>query len=58
MYDALISSGVPAEIHIFDGAPHAFDLLPDFGRQCAGILSLFLDTHVLHPRPLVLPTQD
>jgi acetyl esterase/lipase len=56
MYQALIDRGAPAEIHIFDGAPHAFDLLPDFGRQCAGIMSLFLDTHVLEPRPIVIPT--
>ncbi|HVB92234.1 MAG TPA: alpha/beta hydrolase [Acidimicrobiales bacterium] len=49
MYQALMAGGVTAEIHIFDGVPHAFDLLPEFGRQCAGILALFLDTHVLNP---------
>lgn len=57
MYQALVAAGVSAEIHIFDRAPHAFDLLPEFGRQCAGILSLFLDTHVLNPRSLVIPSQ-
>jgi acetyl esterase/lipase len=55
MYQALVAAGAPAEIHIFDGVPHAFDLIPDYGRQCAGILSLFLDSHVLNPRPLELP---
>jgi acetyl esterase/lipase len=54
MYQALTAAGAAAEIHIFDGAPHAFDLLPDFGRQCAAILTLFLDTHVINPRPLVI----
>jgi acetyl esterase/lipase len=54
MYQALTAAGAAAEIHVFDGAPHAFDLFPDFGRQCAAILALFLDTHVLDPRPLVI----
>jgi acetyl esterase/lipase len=57
MYQALIAAGAPAEIHVFDGVPHAFDLMPEFGRQCAAIVSLFLDTHVLNPRPLVVPAQ-
>lgn len=55
MYQALVAARAPAEIHIFDGVPHAFDLIPDYGRQCAGIFSLFLDSHVLNPRPLELP---
>lgn len=55
MYQALIDAGAPAEIHIFDGAPHAFDQAPDFGRQCAGILTLFLNRHVVEPRNLVVP---
>ena len=55
MYQALVAAGAPAELHIFDGAPHAFDLLPEYGRQCAGILTLFLDGHVADPRTLVLP---
>ncbi len=57
MYLALIASGASAEIHIFDGQPHAFDLQPAFGRQCAGIVSLFLDSHVLGSPATVLPTQ-
>ncbi|HAL25281.1 MAG TPA: hypothetical protein DCP25_00870 [Chloroflexi bacterium] len=57
MYQALMDAGVSAEIHIFDGAPHAFDLLPDFGRQCSGILTLFLDRHVADPRPVVIPAE-
>jgi len=57
MYHALVDAGVPAEIHIFDGAPHAFDLLPDFGRQCASLLALFLDSHVAEQRALAIPAQ-
>ena len=41
----------PAEIHIFDGPSHAFDLVPEYGRQCAGILTLFLDSHVADRQP-------
>lgn len=46
LYNALVRAGVPAEIHIFDGVPHAFDLIPDFGRQCAGLLTVFFDSHL------------
>jgi acetyl esterase/lipase len=56
MYQALRAAGADAEIHIFDGAPHAFDLLPEFGRQCAAVLSLFLDTHVLNPHKIEIPS--
>jgi acetyl esterase/lipase len=52
MYLALTEAGAPAEIHIFDGLPHAFDLLPDYGRQCAALVGLFLDRHVVDPRRL------
>lgn len=47
MYLALIAAGASAEIHMFNGQPHAFDMQPAFGRQCADIVSLFLDSHVL-----------
>lgn len=56
MYEALVAAGAPAELHVFDGAPHAFDLLPEFGRQCSSLLSLFLETHVLSPRKLEIPS--
>jgi acetyl esterase/lipase len=56
LYQALLDAGAPAELHVFDGAPHAFDLLPDYGRQCASLLTLFLDSHVLNPRKLEIPT--
>jgi acetyl esterase/lipase len=47
MHQALTAVGVPAELHIFDGAGHAFDLVPELGRVCATLLTVFLDRHVL-----------
>ena len=52
MYKALVEAGAKAELHVYEGAPHAFDALPDFGRQCASIMALFLDRHVVRPRPV------
>jgi acetyl esterase/lipase len=54
MHTALEAAKVPAELHIYDGAPHAFDALPDFGRQCASIMALFLDRHVVRPRAVTV----
>lgn len=56
MYRALHEAGTAVELHMYDGAPHAFDALPDFGRQCAGIMALFLDRHVTNPRPVAVLT--
>jgi dipeptidyl aminopeptidase/acylaminoacyl peptidase len=55
MYRALADAGAPAELHVYDGAPHGFDAISEFGRQCATIMSLFLDRHVANPRPVVAP---
>lgn len=55
MFQALLDAGAPAELHLYEGAPHAFDALPDFGRQCAEIMALFLDRRVVNPRPVALP---
>jgi acetyl esterase/lipase len=55
MYQALVAAGAKAELHVYEGAPHAFDALPDFGRQCASIMALFLDRHVANPRPIAVP---
>ena len=46
MYMSLIDAGARAELHVFDGQPHAFDALPAFGRPCAGLIALFLDRYV------------
>jgi acetyl esterase/lipase len=49
MYRALVEAGVPAELHVYADAPHAFDAMPGFGRQCASIMALFLDRYVARP---------
>jgi acetyl esterase/lipase len=54
MYQRLIDVGARAELHVFEGAPHAFDAVGAFGRQCAGLMALFLDRTVLDPRPVVV----
>ena len=46
MYRALIDAGAKAELHVFEGQPHAFERAPAFGRQCAALMGLFLDRHV------------
>jgi len=51
MYQSLMEAGAAAELHIFNGARHAFDLSPDLGRQCAGLLTVFLDRHVMSGPP-------
>lgn len=53
MYGKLVDAGARAELHVYEGAPHAFDALPDFGRQCASIMALFLDRTMVNPRPVV-----
>jgi acetyl esterase/lipase len=55
MQRALDEAGAPAELHLYAGAPHGFDAVPDFGRQCASIMALFLDRHVRNPRPVQVP---
>lgn len=46
MYEALYTAGVPVELHMYAGQPHAFDAAPAFGRQCAAIMLLFLNRYV------------
>jgi dipeptidyl aminopeptidase/acylaminoacyl peptidase len=55
MYRALHEAGASVELHMYDGAPHGFDAIPDFGRQCAAIMSLFLDRYVAHPHAVAVP---
>jgi acetyl esterase/lipase len=51
MYRALDEAGVPVELHLFDNAPHGFDAAPDLGRQCAQLIAMFLERHVIAPAP-------
>ena len=50
MYHRLRAARAKVELHVFEGLPHAFDRLPDFGRHCANLIALFLDRHVREPR--------
>jgi acetyl esterase/lipase len=47
MYMKLIDAGARAELHVFDGQPHAFDAERRFGRECASLMALFLDRYVV-----------
>lgn len=43
---ALDREGVANELHIFDGAGHAFDLRPDDWRTCFDLMADFLERHL------------
>jgi acetyl esterase/lipase len=47
MYQALVDAGAKAELHIFEGQPHSFDQQAGPGRQCASLMQLFFQRHVL-----------
>ncbi|MEA3078138.1 MAG: hypothetical protein QOF60_3046 [Actinomycetota bacterium] len=49
MYEALMEAGVPVDLHIYAEQPHAFDLQPEFGRQNAAEMLLFLRRYVRQP---------
>ena len=49
MYRALSAAGVPSELHVYAGQPHAFDAAPAFGRQSAEVMELFLQRYVGAP---------
>jgi acetyl esterase/lipase len=51
MSEALMDAGAPAELHVFDGLEHAFDMQPEYGRLSASIMTRFLDSHVLASTP-------
>jgi acetyl esterase/lipase len=55
MYHALNKAGAGVDLHIFDGAPHAFDSLAEFARQCVQLMVLFFDRKVVNPRAVVVP---
>ena len=58
MYEELVAAEVPVELHMYADQPHAFDAAPEFGRQCAAEMLLFLDRYVRQPRaaePVTVP---
>jgi dipeptidyl aminopeptidase/acylaminoacyl peptidase len=55
MYRALAEAGAPVELHVYDGAPHAFDATADLGRQVIDVVALFLDRKVAEPRGVDVP---
>lgn len=46
MYDALVSEGAPAELHLLEGLPHAFDANSAYSKSIAGLIDLFLKRHM------------
>jgi acetyl esterase/lipase len=51
MCETLNNAGSRAELHVFDGLEHAFDLAPEYGRLSAALMTRFLDSHVLSSTP-------
>jgi len=47
MYMRLVDVGARCELHIFEGAPHAFDAQPEYGPRCIELAALFLGRHLL-----------
>ena len=43
MYEQLQQDGAKVEMHIYEGAPHAFDREPEFFRQVESMIALFID---------------
>lgn len=46
MYEALSAAGVPVDLHLIAGQPHAFDAQPAFGRLCVAEMLVFLSRYV------------
>jgi dipeptidyl aminopeptidase/acylaminoacyl peptidase len=52
MFEALSRVRAPVELHMYNGAPHAFDATREFARHCAELMLLFLDRHVARPHEM------
>jgi acetyl esterase/lipase len=50
LYQSLATLGAPVELHVYDGAPHSFDSVAEFGHQLVDVMALFLDRKVTRPR--------
>jgi len=57
MYHALNRAAVGVELHVFDGAPHAFDRLAEFAKPCMQLIALFFDRKVVNPRAVEVPDE-
>ncbi|MGI8792478.1 MAG: alpha/beta fold hydrolase [Acidimicrobiales bacterium] len=51
MYERLLEAGVSVDLHMYADQPHAFDAQPEFGRQCAAEMLLFLNRYVRNATP-------
>lgn len=56
MCEALNAVGSRAELHVFDGLEHAFDVAPEYGRLSVALMTRFLDSHVKAPSTTGLMT--
>lgn len=56
MYERLLDAGVPVELHMYAEQRHAFDVQPQFGRQCAAEMLLFLGRYLHDRAPATIAT--
>jgi acetyl esterase/lipase len=58
MYEVLKKAGADVELHMFDGAPHAFDRLAEYARVCVQLMLIFFDYKVINPRSPEVPAES
>jgi len=58
MYEALKKAEADVELHMYDGAPHAFDRLVEYARVCVQLMLIFFDYKVIHPRSPDAPAES
>ena len=46
LYQLMEEQGIPVELHIYQGLPHAFDMNRDYYRQIADIITLYFKRHL------------
>jgi dipeptidyl aminopeptidase/acylaminoacyl peptidase len=46
MYDALVETGAPVELHLLEGLPHAFDANSAYSKGLSTFIDLFLKRHM------------
>jgi acetyl esterase/lipase len=51
MFDALSKAGAPAELHLLEGLPHAFEANSAYSRGIATFIDLFLGRHMAVKAP-------